>query len=110
MQLMVQFQRIFRQAGVPVKVITYRILAISPISGLIEPIPNSVSLDTLKKRHTNLLNFFLQAFGEPSEALFKQAQKPGGPSEQRFWEIEEALRKKAAEAALERVGRRRPRR
>jgi len=74
MQLIVQFQRIFHESGVPVKLIPYRILAISAKSGLIEPVPNSLSLDKLKKKHTNLLNFFIQAFGETSGPVFKQAQ------------------------------------
>ena len=36
------------------QVITYRILAISPVSGLIEPVPNSLSLDKLKKQGVGL--------------------------------------------------------
>ena len=60
MQMIVQFQRIFHESNVPVKLLPYRILAVSSKSGLIEPIPNSLSLDKLKKQHTNLLNFFLQ--------------------------------------------------
>jgi len=75
MQLIVQFRRIFQDSGVPVKLCPYRILAISAKSGFIEPIPNSLSLDKLKKQHTNLLNFFIQAFGQPSEPPFKEAQK-----------------------------------
>jgi phosphatidylinositol 4-kinase len=75
MQLVVCFQRIFHQEAVPVKLVPYRILAVSSKSGLIEPVPNSVSLDKLKKQHTNLLNFFMQTFGEPSEPSFKQAQQ-----------------------------------
>lgn len=75
MQLLVQFQRIFLETGLSAKIIPYRILAISSKSSLIEPIPNSLSLDTLKKKHTNLLNFFVQAFGDPSEPTFKQAQQ-----------------------------------
>lgn len=59
MQLIIQFQRIFVEAAVPVKLCPYRILAVSSKSGLIEPIPNSLSLDKLKKQHTNLLNFFI---------------------------------------------------
>lgn len=74
MQLIIQFQRIFAETGVPVKVVPYRILAVSAKAGLIEPIPNSLSLDKLKKQHTNLLTFFIQAFGETSEPSFKRAQ------------------------------------
>jgi phosphatidylinositol 4-kinase len=60
MQLIILFQRIFMESNVPVKLRPYRILALSNKSGLIEPIPNSLSLDKLKKQHTNLLNFFTQ--------------------------------------------------
>jgi len=74
MQLIIQFQRIFFESNIPVKLCPYRILAISSKSGLIEPIPNSLSLDKLKKQHTNLLNFFIQAFGDTAEPAFKQAQ------------------------------------
>ncbi|PRP78969.1 hypothetical protein PROFUN_13281 [Planoprotostelium fungivorum] len=74
MQLIVQFQRIFHETHTPVKVMPYRILAVTAKSGLIEPVPNSLSLDKLKKQHTNLLNFFIQTFGEPSEDTFKAAQ------------------------------------
>eukprot|EP01119_Soliformovum_irregulare_P002276 TRINITY_DN12560_c0_g1_i1.p1 TRINITY_DN12560_c0_g1~~TRINITY_DN12560_c0_g1_i1.p1 ORF type:complete len:930 (+),score=250.34 TRINITY_DN12560_c0_g1_i1:145-2934(+) len=74
MQLIIQFQRIFMETGTPVKVLPYRISAISSKAGFIEPIPNSLSLDKLKKQHTNLLNFFIQSFGETSEHTFKMAQ------------------------------------
>jgi phosphatidylinositol kinase/protein kinase (PI-3 family) len=60
MQLIIQFQRIFTEANIPLTVCPYRILAVSSKAGLIEPIPNSLSLDKLKKQHTNLLNFFIQ--------------------------------------------------
>jgi phosphatidylinositol 4-kinase len=74
MQLLIQFQQIFVENEVPVILVPYRIFAITPNSGFIEPIPSSISLDSLKKRHLNLLNFFVSAFGEPSEISFKQAQ------------------------------------
>jgi len=74
MQMIVQFQRIFFESKVPVRLKPYRILAVSSKAGFIEPIPNSLSLDKLKKQHTNLLNFFIQTFGESSEPPFKQAQ------------------------------------
>lgn len=75
MQLIIQFQRIFAETNVPVEVLPYKILATSSKAGFIEPIPNSLSLDKLKKQHTNLLNFFVQTFGEPSEQSFKLAQQ-----------------------------------
>jgi phosphatidylinositol kinase/protein kinase (PI-3 family) len=74
MQLIIQFQRIFEESNLPVKLLPYRILAISSKAGFIEPIPNSLSLDKLKKQHTNLLNFFIKTFGSTSESVFKQAQ------------------------------------
>jgi len=75
MQLIVQFQRIFQESGIPVKLCPYKILVVAPKAGLIEAIPNSISLDTLKKKRTNLLNFFIQCFVPPSEPRFKEAQK-----------------------------------
>eukprot|EP01117_Protostelium_nocturnum_P014395 TRINITY_DN5475_c2_g1_i1.p1 TRINITY_DN5475_c2_g1~~TRINITY_DN5475_c2_g1_i1.p1 ORF type:complete len:945 (+),score=308.01 TRINITY_DN5475_c2_g1_i1:168-3002(+) len=75
MQLINQFQRIFYETQTPITVMPYRILAVTSKSGLIEPVPNSLSLDKLKKQHTNLLNFFIHTFGEPSEDAFKQAQQ-----------------------------------
>jgi len=75
MQMIVQFQRIFFETGVPVKLCPYRILAVSSNAGFIEPIPDSLSLDKLKKKHTTILNFFTQAFGQTSETTFKDAQQ-----------------------------------
>lgn len=60
MQCIIQFQRIFYESKVPAILVPYRILAVSAKSGLIEPVPNCLSLDTLKKNHTNLLHFFIQ--------------------------------------------------
>jgi phosphatidylinositol kinase/protein kinase (PI-3 family) len=60
MQMIIQFQRIFLEARLPVKLRPYKILAVSSKAGLIEPIRDSLSLDKLKKQHTNLLNFFVQ--------------------------------------------------
>ena len=74
MQLIIQFQKIFMESEIAVTLVPYRILAVSPSSGFIEAIPSSISLDSLKKQHLNLLNFFVRAFGEPSEITFKEAQ------------------------------------
>lgn len=49
MQLLVQFQHIWDLEGLPLKLNCYNILATSYQSGLIEVVPNSISLDKLKK-------------------------------------------------------------
>ena len=49
MQLLVQFQHIWNLEGLPLKLCCYNIMATSYQSGLIEVVPNSISLDKLKK-------------------------------------------------------------
>ena len=47
-QLLAQFAAIFRAARVPAWVKAYDILAVSPSAGLIQAIPDTISLDSLK--------------------------------------------------------------
>ena len=50
----------------------YDIIALTPDSGVIEAIPDTISLDCLKKRdarYTTLRDFFLRYFGGPSSRL-----------------------------------------
>lgn len=64
-QLLVQFSAIFRQARVPVWVKPYDILAISPDAGLVQAIPDTISLDSLKRGDpffTTLDNWFERHF------------------------------------------------
>jgi phosphatidylinositol kinase/protein kinase (PI-3 family) len=61
MQLVTQFQRIWEEEGVPLKLHPYRILATNSKSGLIEVVPNAISIDKLKQRvkeEATLLTFF----------------------------------------------------
>ena len=53
MQLIFDFQRVFRHSKLPLRLRPYRILATSPTSGLIEVVPNAKSLDSLKKSTAN---------------------------------------------------------
>jgi hypothetical protein len=77
-QLLTQFKRIWSDAGLPLWIKPYEILVTSSVSGLIETIPNAISLHNLKKstpNFTTLLDFFIETFGEVSSESFKAAQK-----------------------------------
>ena len=50
MQLIKRFDEIFKAADLPLKLTPYEILITSQNSGLIEFIPNSISIDGLKKK------------------------------------------------------------
>jgi hypothetical protein len=50
MQMIQFYQKIFRDANLPVWLYTYRIMSTSKTTGLIELIPNSISFDGLKKK------------------------------------------------------------
>ena len=50
MQLITYFDKRFREAGLPLWLLSYRIMSTSQSTGLIELIPNAISLDGLKKR------------------------------------------------------------
>ena len=65
-QLLFQFDSIFKAAALPVWLRPYDILAVSASGGLIEAIPDTISLDALKKgdpHFTNLNDFFIRHFG-----------------------------------------------
>jgi phosphatidylinositol 4-kinase len=78
MQLLVQFQHIWELEGLPLKLQCYNIMATSYQSGLIEVVPNSISLDKLKKvTETNgsslsLFEFFKKHW--PTSEDFKRAR------------------------------------
>lgn len=74
MQLIKRFDTIFQKAEIPLKLKPYEILITSPTSGLIEFLPNTTSIDALKK---NLplkydLNIFFRKFFNNN---FEEAQK-----------------------------------
>ncbi|MFN3340970.1 MAG: hypothetical protein ACK40Z_14815, partial [Dietzia sp.] len=50
-QLLRQFQKVFRDEGLSVFVRPYDIVATSPDSGVIEAIPDTISIDALKRNH-----------------------------------------------------------
>lgn len=74
MQIIKRFSQIFKEAEIPLKLRPYEILITSPSSGLIEFIPNTISLDGLKKKiypESNLNVFFRNFF----VSNFEEAQK-----------------------------------
>jgi len=74
MQLIKRFDDIFKNAEIPLKLRPYEIQITSPTSGLIEFIPNSISIDVLKKKiapDVNLNEFFRRFF----LINFEEAQK-----------------------------------
>ena len=61
MQLIKKSKEIFEKDGVRVYIRPYDILVVSHNSGIIECIPDAISLHSIKKRtpnYTTLLNFF----------------------------------------------------
>ncbi len=74
MQLIKRFDDIFRNAEIPLKLRPYEILITSPSSGLIEFIPNTISIDGLKKNLPDKwdLNIFFRNFFSLN---FEEAQK-----------------------------------
>ncbi|TMW64317.1 hypothetical protein Poli38472_012939 [Pythium oligandrum] len=76
-QLISQCDRIFRDYNLPLRLRPYNIIATSGRTGLIEAVPDTVSLDSLKRNdpaYTTLLEFFERLFG--SETVeFRQARR-----------------------------------
>ncbi|EGR27387.1 phosphatidylinositol 4-kinase, putative [Ichthyophthirius multifiliis] len=74
MQLIQKFSEIFKNANIPLYLRPYEIIVTSPNSGFIEFLPNTLSLDYIKKHvpNYNSLNDFYQiTFGD----YFEEAQK-----------------------------------
>lgn len=72
MQLLIQFQKIWEQEGIPLRLVSYRIMALSYQSGLIEVVPNAVSMDRLRtftesRGEATLLDFFRQEWPNPND-------------------------------------------
>lgn len=71
MQLIRLFDQIWSAAKLPLRLRPYHVLVTSPTSGLIETVPDSTSIDSLKKNtqgFTSLAQFFVDFFGETSPA------------------------------------------
>eukprot|EP01132_Coremiostelium_polycephalum_P004860 gene4860-6057_t len=75
-QLINKFDEIWKEANLPLYLRPYQILVTSSSGGIIETIPDTISLHNLKKNtpnFTTLLNYFKSTYGENTEA-FKIAQ------------------------------------
>jgi len=77
MQLIVMFDRIWKAAGLPLRLRPYTVLITSATSGLIETISDSTSVDSLKKTSgfTTLAKFFEDYFGGKGNTRYAKAQK-----------------------------------
>lgn len=77
-QLIAQFKWIFEQEDVDVYLRPFTVVCVSSDSGLIEVIPDAVSIHSLKKRtpnFTSLLDYFIRAYGPVDSKSFKVAQR-----------------------------------
>ena len=77
-QLIFEMHQILIEGGIDCWLRPYGIIAMSPDSGIIEAIPDTVSLDVLRRRskkYTNLKNFFESFFGEEGSRLFEIARE-----------------------------------
>lgn len=77
MQLITAFEAIFARARLPLALRPYRILPTGPNSGVIEAVPDAVSLDALKQRTPDcpsLAAFFRKHFGGPRKAAYHRAR------------------------------------
>ena len=77
MQLISQISQIWRQAKLPLWVKTYEILATGPNCGLIENIPDAMSISGVKEKlgqNSTLSDYFLTQFGKRSSERYKQAR------------------------------------
>lgn len=77
-QLISQFQNIFREENVDVFLRPFTVMSVSSEAGFVEVIPDSVSVHSLKKRTPNfvsLLDYFERAFGANGTRSFRAAQR-----------------------------------
>ncbi|EGC36017.1 hypothetical protein DICPUDRAFT_151559 [Dictyostelium purpureum] len=76
-QLIRKFDEIWKESKLPLYLRPYNILVTSSSGGIIETIPDTISLHNLKKNtpnFTTLLNHFKNTYGEPSSHEFRTAQ------------------------------------
>lgn len=68
MQILYKFQQIFTEAKLDLWLRPYEILATKPGCGLIEAVPDALSIDSIKKKmpaeHTSLIDYFRLNFGQ----------------------------------------------
>ncbi|TDH67963.1 hypothetical protein CCR75_005417 [Bremia lactucae] len=77
-QLIAQCDRIFREYSLPLSLRPYNVIATSAKTGLIEAVPDTVSLDSLKRNdpsYTTLLDFYYRLHGDKDTASFARAQR-----------------------------------
>lgn len=75
-QLLLQFQAIWRQERVPLRLRPYAVVVTSSDSGLIEPVVNAVSLHQIKKNsQMSLMNYFIKEHGDVNSEEFLNAQR-----------------------------------
>ncbi|TYZ61928.1 hypothetical protein PybrP1_001370 [[Pythium] brassicae (nom. inval.)] len=66
-QLIAQCDRIFKEYALPLRLRPYNVIATSATTGLIEAVPDTVSLDSLKRNdpdYTTLLDFYYRLHGD----------------------------------------------
>jgi phosphatidylinositol kinase/protein kinase (PI-3 family) len=76
MQLITYFEKLFKANRIPVWLLSYRIVSTSKSTGLIQLIPDAISLDGLKKGDSwpgTLRAHFEQKYGAPETSGFKTA-------------------------------------
>ncbi|KAI9989916.1 hypothetical protein PInf_020211 [Phytophthora infestans] len=77
-QLIAQCDRIFREYSLPLSLRPYNVIATSAKTGLIEAVPDTVSLDSLKRNdpgYTTLLDFYTRLHGDKDTTGFTRAQR-----------------------------------
>jgi phosphatidylinositol 4-kinase B len=77
-QLMSQFDWIFKEESVDVYLRPFTVMSISSDAGFVEVVPDAVSVHSLKKRTPNfvsLLDFFERAYGKVASRTFREAQR-----------------------------------
>ncbi|KAK1944762.1 Phosphatidylinositol 4-kinase [Phytophthora citrophthora] len=77
-QLIAQCDRIFREYSLPLSLRPYNVIATSAKTGLIEAVPDTVSLDSLKRNdpgYTTLLDFYTRLHGDKETTGFSRAQR-----------------------------------
>lgn len=70
------FKIIWQEESVDLWVRPYKIVCLSNDSGLIEPIPNTVSVHQIKKNsNKSLRDYFIGEYGDTDSEKFKSAQR-----------------------------------
>eukprot|EP01017_Pseudomicrothorax_dubius_P051338 TRINITY_DN9863_c0_g1_i1.p1 TRINITY_DN9863_c0_g1~~TRINITY_DN9863_c0_g1_i1.p1 ORF type:complete len:416 (-),score=65.38 TRINITY_DN9863_c0_g1_i1:17-1264(-) len=75
MQIISRIHRIFKKAALSLYLRPYEILVTSANSGIIEFIPNTLSIDALKKKYGEPVRTLKQLYEENFSAFFEEAQK-----------------------------------